>query len=108
MANSVKERCTQKVIATCTGEEVRHQEGEPFYYPVYEFDYRGQHFRVSPNHNSYLPAVGTKHEIFINPENPEEYYHPIEEKHKNRWLMFFVIPFVLAFIFFGVVFALTL
>lgn len=109
MGSSLKKRCTQKVIATCTDKRrVYEDDNTPSYYPVYEFDYNGNHYKVSKDQNVYKPEIGTEHEIYINPDNPEEYYHPKADAAQNGFAMIFVIAFGAAFLFFGYYFLMDL
>ncbi len=97
MAKSVKEHCTQKVIATCTKLRQCYEDGHRSRYPVYEFDYNGQHYKVSKEQNIFKTQPGTEHEIYINPNNPEEYYHPLADAAEKR-------AGILGAILFGIVF----
>ncbi|MBQ8170775.1 MAG: hypothetical protein IJZ95_02170 [Oscillospiraceae bacterium] len=95
-----KELCTQKVIAECTG-KYRDSESHRIKYPVYEFDYGGKHYKVSKEQKSpgFTAEIGSSYEIYINPDNPEEYYHPQADAADKRWKIFIITPFVLLFLF---------
>ena len=100
MGSSLKKRCTQKVMAECTG-KYRDSESRHMKYPVYEFDYEGKHYKVSKQQSApgFTAEIGASYEIYINPDNPEEYYHPKADVAQKRWGIFIITPFVLAFLF---------
>ena len=98
MTKREKAQCTQKVIAECTDEEIHYEEGKAHHFPVFEFDYENQHFRVTPRSNSYLPEIGTKHELFINPKYHNVFYHPETEKRNDRVMLIFKLFIALIFL----------
>ena len=102
MGSGLKKRCTQKVMAECTG-KYRDDHDYHIKYPVYEFDYEGKHYKVSKHQSApgFSAEIGSAYEIYINPNNPEEYYHPKADAAQNGFAMIFVIAFGAAFLFFG-------
>ncbi|MBQ7775645.1 MAG: hypothetical protein IJ379_06965 [Lachnospiraceae bacterium] len=105
MGSSLKKRCTQKVMAECTG-KYRDSESRHMKYPVYEFDYEGKHYKVSKQQSApgFTAEIGASYEIYINPDNPEEYYHPKADAAEKGFSMIFVIAFGGAFLFFAYAF----
>ena len=97
MGKREKARCTQMIMAECTGK----WKNENSRYPVYEFDYEGKHYKVSKQQSApgFTARIGASYEIYINPNNPEEYYHPLADAAEKRWGMLFVIVFGVAFLF---------
>ena len=82
------ESCTYRVEATCIRikEECHREQGEHrlkyLYCPVYMGDFQGETlFFCNENYSSkkYVKE-GEKREIYANPENPQEFYEPKEEK----------------------------
>ena len=82
------ESCTFCVEATCARikEERRKEPGETrptyLYCPVYVGDFRGETVTFCNEHycNKKYVKEGEKREIYVNPENPQEFYEPKEEK----------------------------
>ncbi len=101
MGNKLKSRCTQKVIAECTGKWRGSGDDKHMKYPVYEFDYEGEHYKVTKEQSGpgLSTDIGSMHEIYINPNNPEEYYHPLADAKVKSFGMIFVIVFGIAFLF---------
>ncbi|MEE0264080.1 MAG: DUF3592 domain-containing protein, partial [Acutalibacteraceae bacterium] len=72
-----KPRCTQSVIAKIVDVKSRRSNnGGRTYFPTYKYSYRGKIYIIAAAKNMSLtpPYVGKELEMFINPDNPEEYY----------------------------------
>ena len=99
MGKAKKELCTRKVMAQCTG-KYRDSDSYRVKYPVYEFDYDGKHYKVSKEQKApgFTAEIGASYEIYINPNNPEEYYHPQADAAEKWWKIFIITPFTFAFV----------
>ncbi len=71
-----KAHFTESVLAECTELKSSYDEGVNTYCPVFSFYYNGQIYKVCDEQysNVNIPQINEKYEIFINPDNPTEYY----------------------------------
>lgn len=70
----------------------RQKKGNMLFCPVYELDYYGTKHILYDNYYSITPIMeGESREIFINPENPEEFYD-IERYKSDAWQILNTIP----------------
>ena len=77
-----KQVCNYSIMATCVDLSQRWHKGRRTYCPVYEIYFRDQTIRLC-NHvysTANNVAVGESKELFINPQNPEEFYEEKQEK----------------------------
>lgn len=92
-SKKVRVNCTKKVVATVVDikqEDLNHSPtntGEPqlqTYYTVYEYTVNGILRRKKAFVGTAKPevSIGQKVEIFVNPNNAEEFYFPLEKDTK--------------------------
>ena len=111
--------CTTPVIARCVrinnSLEFAEKSAEPMdeneridvsetVAPVFEIQYNGQTIELKPHTYSNIcdTEVGDVRNIYINPQNPQEYYDSEAEKSTFGWIELLV---ALAFVIFGAAFA---
>lgn len=90
----VKAKCTK--IKKDRIEKTDGSMGGMVYAPVYEFQYRGKIVHIESNRysNVNVPEVGGYYDIYINPDNPQEYSDKMLEKEIS-------MQKIIAFIFIG-------
>ena len=94
-----RKKCSTQVVAKCVrisnaseamvkeGEDV--EEGDTLLEaPVFEISYNGQTFELDPHTytNVCKTQVGEIRNIYINPDDPKEYYDPKEDNMSMGWL----------------------
>lgn len=97
----LKKACSERIQARCVyiKEETEYSNGRRHIKraPVFEFQFLGNTYCVSENSGSgKVPSIGESCEIFINPNNPKEFYR----KGGNPMALFVIVCGV--FILFGV------
>lgn len=74
---SQKLHCTESITAVCINLNRRHDsDSGSVYAPVYKYYYGGEEYIVAQDFytNIDVPKIDSKVELYINPENPEEFY----------------------------------
>lgn len=91
------EVCTYCITGTCVELKSQYDDGYRTYCPVYEVYFRGEMVQISNNFysNMHRVEVGETREIYINPENPSEFFEPREEKSTRRFLYILGTLFVI-------------
>lgn len=97
----LKKACSERIQARCVyiKEETVYSDGRRHIKraPVFEFQFLGNTYSVAENLGSgKVPSIGDNCEIFINPDNPKEFYR----KGDNSMVFFGIVCVV--FILFGV------
>ncbi len=93
--HNVQKRCTQDVMSTITDVKVISDDDSTTYKPVYEFEYNGIQFKVTPSYStSSRPTVGQAVTLYINPDKPEEFYDPDRDANTIRFLRIFGFVFM--------------
>ena len=76
------ETCTYCITATCVEVKSRYHKGSRTYCPIYEIYFRDEMIQICNNvyTNMNHIEVGETREVYLNPENPKEFFEPKEEK----------------------------
>ena len=82
------EVCNYCIAATCVEVKSHYDDGTRTYCPVYEVYYRGEMIRICNNlyTNIHRVEVGEAREIYLNPNDPNEFYEPKEEKATKKFM----------------------
>lgn len=84
--------CREYVNAECIEVlETRNSHGGTAWCPVYSYYYNGQYYKVSNDvyTNTVYPSVGQQYELYINANNPMQFYEP----HNSRMTGIYMIIF---------------
>lgn len=95
------EKCNYCITATCVDVKTSYNKGSRTYCPVYEVYFRGEMHRIKRNIYSNVNhvAIGDQKEVYLNPDNPEEFYEPREEKSLNLFTYILGISFAVVSVF---------
>lgn len=72
--------CTEPIDAVFT-ERYNHysySSNKAHSYPVLEFDYKGQHYKLRGHTTNFRNKLGSNIRIHINPDNPERHYRRMD------------------------------
>ncbi len=93
----LKLTCTEYVNAECVEAKKQYNKNRcEVYCPVYSFSYNGQNYKVCNDvyTNRYYPAVGQQYELYINPNNPMQFYEPYRTMSTGIFMMIFGVVLV--------------
>ena len=81
------EVCNYCITATCVEVKSHYDDGSRTYCPVYEVYFRHETMQICNNFytNIHRVEVGETREIYLNPEDPNEFYEPKEELSTKRF-----------------------
>lgn len=87
----LRKKCTMSILGKVVELKKRYNGGTATYSPVYEIYFRGETIRLSNDFytNISVPKEGETYEIFINPDNPKQFYQPSQSGKVNIFLMVF-------------------
>lgn len=76
------EICTYCVMANCVEVKSHYHKGSRTYCPIYEIYFRDEMIQLCNNTytNINRVEVGETREVYVNPDNPKEFFEPKEEK----------------------------
>lgn len=74
--------CNYYITATCVDVKTQYDDGTRTYCPVYEIYFRNETQTICNNVYTNIDhvGVGDRRELYLNPDNPEEFYEPIAER----------------------------
>ncbi|MBE5861534.1 MAG: DUF3592 domain-containing protein [Lachnospiraceae bacterium] len=76
------EVCNYRIMGTCVKIKTSYHKGTRTYCPVYEAYFRDETILLSNNTYSNMNHIeeGETRELYLNPDNPKEFYEPKEER----------------------------
>lgn len=97
----LKNACSERVQAVCVyikeKKEYQEKRRRTVYAPVFEFQFFGNTYCVAENYgNRFVPTVGDRYELFVNPNNLKEFYRKGTDSRVRIWI------FSIVFILFGI------
>lgn len=97
--------CTEQVKAACVylKQKSEYKDGHTYimYAPVYEYQFRGNTYCVAEDYRSNdVPSIGSRHDLYINPDEPTEFY----QKNGSWKSIVALVIFCMVFVAFGCIF----
>ena len=90
------EVCTYCITANCVEVKSRYHRGTRSYCPIYEVYFRDETIQICNNLYTNLNRVevGEVREVYLNPDNPKEFFEPKEEKSAKLFTYAFGSAFI--------------
>ncbi len=92
----LRKKCTQTIMGKVIKLQERYNDGSKTYCPTFEIYYRSEMKEICNKiyTNYYVPQVGESVELCINPDNPDQFYIPSQNKSMGGFLIIFGLVFM--------------